>query len=100
MCKATKAPTIFAYSEPKTEEQIATNLVYLMRENKEMKDFKAFKLGMTFDATKVDGVRWTFVEKILPKLNAYFLKLWEEGEQLKENNKEIKRLGNILKDTL
>jgi len=91
---------ILSYSEPETKEHFATNLVYLLRENEDMKDFKAFSLGSTVDASKTDGVRWTFLKEIMPKLNEYFLKLWEEGEQLKKNNKEIERLSKLLKEQL
>jgi len=91
---------ILSYSEPETEEHFATNLVYLLRENEDMKDFEAFFLGSTLDASRTNGVRWTFLKEIMPKLNEYFLKLWEEGEQLKNNKEEIERLRELLKRQL
>ena len=88
---------LLIYSEPKTKEQIMTNLVYLLRKNNKMKDFKAFDLKGALDCSKTDGVRWTFLESILPELNDFFNQKWKEY-QLPINKAEIERLESMLKD--
>lgn len=91
--------SMLSYANPETKEEIATNLVYLLRENETMKNFQAFKLGNTLDSSNTDNVRWTFLEKILPKLNTYFNVLWKE-EQLQKNEEKIKILEENLKSKL
>jgi len=89
---------ILSYAKPKTKEQVLSNLVYLLRENEEMKNKTAFTLD-TYLRCDTDNVRWKFLEEITPKLNEYFNKLWNES-QLKSNELEIKRLEEMLKNIL
>ena len=90
---------ILLHSNPETKEEIASNLVYLIRENTEMKNFEAFTLSSTLESSNTDSVRWPFLKKVLPELNDVFNKSWEKY-QLKENNKEIEILEKRLKSML
>lgn len=88
------------YSNPKTKKELATNLVYLIKENEKMKDFQAFTLrNGSLETLNTCSVRYTFLEKILPELNKLFNELWIRC-QLKENEIEIKRLEIDLKNQL
>lgn len=91
--------TLLPYVDPETKEEIATNLVYLLRENEMMENFTALNLGTTVDISNLDSVRWTFLEKAIPKINSYFNELWKES-QLVENDKDIKILEAKLKEML
>ena len=85
----------YQYSTPETKEQIMTNLVYLLRENEKMKNITAFKLESTLDCSKTNGIRWTFLESILPELNDFLRQKWVE-KSLPKNLEEIKKLESKL----
>jgi len=85
----------YQYSTPETKEQIMTNLVYLLRENEKMKNITAFKLESTLDCSETNGIRWTFLESILPELNDFLRQKWVE-KSLPKNLEEIKKLESKL----
>lgn len=87
------------YSEPRTKEQITTNLVYLLRENEKMKYINLLDLDTTKNFGLYSDLKWTFLKEAFPKMNEHFRELWKEL-QLKDNLKEIKRLEGMLKKML
>ena len=80
-----------SYVNPTTKEQLSANLVYLLQEKAKMSTIDLFRLGMTIDASRSAGVRWTFLEKIIPELNAYVRELWVKHQSagLEEDMKDI-----------
>ncbi len=91
----TKSNLLLAYSDPKTEEQIYTNIAYLLRESEYLRSFDF----LTWDGyIKVQSdVRYDFIMQIMPEINKLVRRMWAEYEVV-NTIPEIHRLKKKLSE--
>jgi len=74
----TRIRSVSLWSDPKTETELMENIVYYKRELEFMDSIDFIKLKMVPSIPLGGHIRWTFLEKAVPRMNDYLRELWKE----------------------